>query len=151
MADSSGPPAESGFAKATFTDHVESYEATLRSMFVGKGEDTQSDLSRIFTPDFIHYDRDADNLKTLDFAAFVAHIRWLRDNVPPGKLVLTVTQFLRDGNQLAERHCGPGYETFQFAEIADDGRIRWIVERQVKKKGEEKWEPRVIGDRNLIS
>lgn len=50
---------------------------------------------------------------------------------------MTSKQFLRDGNQLAERHIGVttdlygsvySSETLQFAEIAPDGRIAWIVE-----------------------
>jgi hypothetical protein len=127
MADTTAP------YTTTFANQKDTYQAALRSLFVGKPEDTEADLSKLFTPTFTQRDDDT----TRDFPAFVAHIRWLREILPPGGFNdLTVTQFLRDGNQLAERHGGskkkpptPGStETFQFAEIAKDGRFAWIVE-----------------------
>lgn len=88
------------------------------SLFAGKPEDTEADLS-----------------------AFVAHIRWIRKILPA--VALTVTQFLHDGAQLAERHTssttlpdctGKRAETFQFAEVVEDGRSASIIET-VKQLG----------------
>lgn len=55
---------------------------------------------------------------------------------------MKVTHFLREGNQIAERHSGDPVtlpdgriswgETFMWLELAEDGRIAWIVET-VKK------------------
>jgi hypothetical protein len=118
-------------ARATFADSAKTYEATLMSLFSGKPEDTEADLAKIFTPSF-QFDAVDDKH---DFDGFVAHMRRLRGM----NLVveLTTVQFLRDGNQLAERHTSwttladgtrrPA-ETFMFAEIAEDGRIEWIKE-----------------------
>lgn len=124
--------------RATFADSAETYQATLRSLFSGKPEDTKSDLAKIFTPSF-QFDAGDEQY---DFDGFVAHMRRLREM----KLVvdLTTVQFLRDGNQLAERHASvttlqdgstrlPA-QTFMFAEIAEDGRIEWIKEVVVRSK-----------------
>lgn len=117
----------------TFANQVDTYQAALMSLFSGKAEDTEADLSKLFTPTFTQRDDQASR----DFPAFVKHIRWLRENLPPGSVNLTVTHFLRDGNQIAERHSSttkrPGgeisrAETFMWVEIAEDGRIAWIVE-----------------------
>jgi hypothetical protein len=55
-----------------------------------------------------------------------------------GSVNVRVTHFLREGNQIAERHSGDPValpdgraswvETFMWVEIAEDGRIAWIVE-----------------------
>ena len=126
----------------TWADDRVTYEAGLMSLFAGKPEDTESDLQKLFTPDFtIH---DVSNSGPMDLPAFIKHMRWLRENVP--SVQLTITQFLRDGSQLAERHTSTTIkpdgtaahaETFQFAEVAPDGRIAWIVEnvaRGLKKE-----------------
>ncbi|KAM0252599.1 hypothetical protein ACHAQJ_007636 [Trichoderma viride] len=116
--------------RATFADSPETYQATLMSLFAGKPQDTEADLAKIFSPSFKFEAREK-----YDFDGFVAHMRRLREM----KLVvdLTTVQFLRDGNQLAERHVSKttqqdgkeGHaETFMFAEIAEDGRIEWIKE-----------------------
>ncbi|PTB36476.1 uncharacterized protein TrAFT101_010361 [Trichoderma asperellum] len=123
--------------RATFADSAETYQATLRSLFSGKPEETEADLAKIFTPSF-QFDAGDERY---DFDGFVAHMRRLREM----KLVvdLTTVQFLRDGNQLAERHVskttlqdGTGLpaHTFMFAEIAEDGRIEWIKEVVVNSK-----------------
>ncbi|KAL6800661.1 hypothetical protein GGI42DRAFT_326623 [Trichoderma sp. SZMC 28013] len=124
-------------SRATFADKPETYQATLKSLFHGNPEDTEADLSKIFTPKFKF---DAGDEK-YDFDGFVAHMRRLREMKLD--VDLTTVQFLRDGNQLAERHTSvttlqdgkqmPA-ETFMFAEIADDGRIDWIIEA-VQRKG----------------
>jgi len=129
MADTNAP------AKATFASRIDTFQAALVSLFSGKPEDTEAEISKIFTPTFKHYDEDSGEIK--DFTAWVAHLRWVREILTPGSVSLTVTQFLRDGNQLAERHISttkmpsgkisPAH-TFQFMEIAEDGRIEWIVE-----------------------
>lgn len=127
MAESNAP------YKTTFADQKDTYQAALISLFSGKAEDTEADLAKLFTPTFTQRDQD----KTRDYPAWIAHVRWLREFLPPGSVNLTVTQFLRDGNQLAERHSSTtekpdgtvgAAETFQFAEIAEDGRFAWIVE-----------------------
>lgn len=62
-------------------------------------------------------------------------MRWLRQNVP--RVTLTITQFLRDGPQVADRHVGittledgTGLksETFMFGVVAEDGRLVSLVE-----------------------
>jgi hypothetical protein len=62
-------------------------------------------------------------------------MRWLRENVP--QVTLTITQFLRDGSQIADRHIGTTTledgtvlksETFMFGEVAEDGRLLSLVE-----------------------
>lgn len=117
----------------SFADQVDTYQAALMSLFSGKPEDTEADLSKLFTPTFTQ----RDNKASRDFPAFVKHIRGLREILPPGSVNLTVTQFLRDGNQIAERHSSSTKmpngvtswaETFMWVEIVDDGRIAWIVE-----------------------
>jgi len=117
--------------KTNFAANKVTYEAAIASLFSGKPEDTETDLLKHFTPTFTQQ----DDSVTRDFPAFVAHIRHLREILPA--VSLTVTQFLRDGAQLAERHSssttGPDgsvrrAETFQFAEVAEDGRLAWIVE-----------------------
>ncbi|RDW61395.1 hypothetical protein BP5796_11287 [Coleophoma crateriformis] len=119
--------------RTTFADNVETYQAALSSLFSNKPEDTEVDLSKLFHPTFTQRDGEA----VRDFPAFVAHIRWLREILPPGSVNLTVTVFLCDGNQRAERHTSTTKtsdgivtpaETFQFVELADDGRISSIVE-----------------------
>lgn len=124
-------------SRATFADKPETYQATLKSLFYGNPEDTEADLSKIFIPQFKF---DAGDEK-YDFDGFVAHMRRLREMKLD--VDLTTVQFLRDGNQLAERHTSvttlqdgkrmPA-ETFMFAEIAEDGRINWIIEA-VQRKG----------------
>ncbi|KAK4074396.1 hypothetical protein Trihar35433_3870 [Trichoderma harzianum] len=124
-------------SRATFADKPETYQATLKSLFHGNPEDTEADLSKIFIPQFKF---DAGDEK-YDFDGFVAHMRRLREMKLD--VDLTTVQFLRDGNQLAERHTSvttlqdgkrmPA-ETFMFAEIAEDGRINWIIEA-VQRKG----------------
>ncbi|KAJ9150394.1 hypothetical protein NKR23_g3662 [Pleurostoma richardsiae] len=121
-------------ASSYTTDYAskrDTYQAALMSLFSGKPENTEEDLSKLFPPTFTQRDDDV----TRDFPAFVAHIRFLREILP--SVTLTVTQFLRDGTQLAERHTSSTTrpdgtvveaETFQFAEVAEDGRIAWIVE-----------------------
>lgn len=121
--------------QTTFANQKDTFQAALMSLFSGKVEDTETDLSRLFTPSFKHYDEDEDKIR--DFTAWVAHIRWVRQILDPSSVNLTITQFLRDGNQLAERHISTtknpdgnlaAAHTFQFMEIAEDGRIEWIVE-----------------------
>ncbi|OAA61072.1 hypothetical protein SPI_05096 [Niveomyces insectorum RCEF 264] len=119
--------------RTDFADHKDTYEAALLSFFSGKAEDTEADLTKICTPSFTLRDDEG----TRDFPAFVAHIRWLREILPAHAVSLTVTQFLRDGHQRAERHTsqmdtGEGdvrrAETFMFVELAADGRFEKIVE-----------------------
>jgi hypothetical protein len=127
-------------SRTTFADQVDTYQAALQSLFSGRAEDTEADLTRLFTPTFIQQgDGDAH-----DFPAWVAHVRWLREILSPGSVSLTVTHFLREGNQLADRHLGTTTmpdgtvgrsETFMWVEIAEDGRIERLVET-VQRLGE---------------
>lgn len=115
----------------TFTNTKETYQAALRSLFSGRPQDTEADLSQLLAPTFT-----IDDTKTvMDYAAFVSHIRSLREMAP--KVTLDIVQFVRDGPQLAERHTSSmemkdgqvlWAETFQFAKVAEDGRLEWIVE-----------------------
>ncbi|KAJ9206261.1 hypothetical protein DTO021D3_4892 [Paecilomyces variotii] len=114
-----------------FANSKDTYQAALISLFSGKPEDTQADLSKLCTPTFTFK---ADKTE-MDFPGFVAHMRHLREILP--SVTLTITQFLCDGPQRAERHIGTMItsnetvlrsETFQFAQIAEDGRFEWIVE-----------------------
>ncbi|KAL6252331.1 hypothetical protein RBB50_000049 [Rhinocladiella similis] len=122
--------------KTDFADKAETFQAALMSLFSGDPDSTETDLSKLLTPTFTIQ---ADENK-MDFPAFVAHMRHLREILPSVRL--TTTQFLRDGAQLAERHSsstiGPdGFvgnaETFLFAEVAEDGRLEWIVETVRKR------------------
>jgi hypothetical protein len=124
-------------SRATFADRADTYQAALQSLFSGKAEDTEADLSRLFTPTFTQQG-DGD---VHDFPAWVRHVRWLRQTFSSpgsGSISLTVTHFLREGDQLADRHLGTmagpdgtvlgRSETFMWVEIAEDGRIERIVE-----------------------
>jgi hypothetical protein len=130
--------------KTTFADKVETYQAAINSLFSGKPEDTEADLSKLFAPTFIQRDDETSR----DFPGFVKHIRWLREILPMGSVNVRVTHFLREGNQIAERHSGDPVklpdgrvslgETFMWVEIAEDGRIAWIVETVKKTINEAK-------------
>jgi len=123
--------------RATFADEKDTFEAILQSLFSGRAEDTEADLTKILAPQF----RLQAEFQDLDFPGFVKHIRWLRENLPPKSVQLTVTQFLRDGNQLADRHSSTtvkpdgtvaAAETYLFAELAEDGRFAWIKESVIR-------------------
>lgn len=123
--------------KTTFAENKETYEAALRSLFTGRPEDTENDLVRICDPNFTQ----RDNNDRRDFAGFIRHIRWLREILPPRRITLDVVQCLRDGAQLADRHTSATLdndgvilsraETFMLVRLAEDGRIKEIIE-QVK-------------------
>lgn len=119
-------------ASTKFTNHKDTYQTALRSLFKGQPEHAESDLSQLFSPNFTF---EANNQEKYDFPGFVTHIRRLREMKLEGNL--TIVQFLRDGAQLAERHSSwitmpdgtvSHAETLQFAEVTGDGRIAWIVE-----------------------
>ena len=131
--------------KTTFADQVDTYQAAINGLFSGKPEDTEADLSKLFAPTLVQRDDEGSR----DFLGFVKHIRWLREILPPGSVNVKVTHFLREGNQIAERHSGDPMtlpdgrvswgETFMWVEIAEDGRIAWIVEtvkKTIKEAGE---------------
>ena len=133
--------------KTTWADTKESYQAGLRSLFSGKPEDTESDLSRLFAPTFTQTDADG----TRDFAQFVKHIKWLREILNGAQTDVTIYQFLRDGKFVADRHGGPDEkttrsETYMFAEVAEDGRIAWIKETVVRAEGVERKIPKYVGN-----
>lgn len=119
--------------RATFCDSLPTYQAALRRIFAGQPSTTAADLAAIFTPTFTQRDNDT----TRDFPAFVEHIRWVREVTGGDIGDIDVVQFLRDGNQLAERHVNKTTmpdgrpvesETFMFVEVAEDGRIEKVVE-----------------------
>ncbi|GKZ23409.1 hypothetical protein AbraIFM66951_009706 [Aspergillus brasiliensis] len=120
-------------SSTTFASNPTTFESALTSLFSGPPQTTESDLAKLFTPTFTQRDDET----TRDFPAFVAHIKWLRGILPPNSVTLKVTQFLRDGNQFADRHSSTmtkpdgtvsAAETFMFGEVAEDGRIEWLVE-----------------------
>ncbi|CAK7223025.1 hypothetical protein SCUCBS95973_005034 [Sporothrix curviconia] len=124
-------------SRITFTDHKETFQVALNSLFNGKPDETETDLARLLHPAF----RLSAENEDMDFAAFVKHMRWLRENLPAKAVSLTITQFLVDGNQRADRHSSTtvrpdgkvhGAETFLFAEVADDGRLLWVREHVMR-------------------
>ncbi|TFB00848.1 hypothetical protein CCMA1212_007332 [Trichoderma ghanense] len=124
--------------RATFADSAQTYQSTLRSLFSGSPQNTETDLSKIFSPTF-HFTAGAEKY---DFAGFVEHIRRLREMKL--SVNLTTVEFLRDGKLLSERHVSTtvlqsgekmAAETFMFAEIAEDGRIAWIKEAVLSIEG----------------
>ncbi|CAK7267642.1 hypothetical protein SEPCBS57363_002690 [Sporothrix epigloea] len=124
-------------SRTTFSDHKETFQAALNSFFTGKPEETETDLARLCHPTFRLSAEDEE----LDFSGFVKHMHWLRENLPANSVSLTITQFLVDGNQRADRHSSTtvmpdgkvrGAETFLFAEIADDGRLLWVKEHVMR-------------------
>ena len=111
----------------------ETYQAALSSLFTGRPEDTEADLTKLLLPTFTQRDDTTER----DFQGFVAHMRQLRETLPAGSVTVTLTQFLRDGAQVAERHTASvklpdgsvqSSETFLFGEVADDGRLAWMIE-----------------------
>lgn len=133
--------------RTTWANQKETYQAGLRSLFAGKPEDTEADLSKMFTPTFTQTDSDG----TRDFPQFVKHIRWLREILNGAQTDVTIYQFLRDGNQVADRHGGPDEkttksETYMFGEVAEDGRVAWLKENVVRAKGIEKNIPKYVGN-----
>ncbi|KAH7321937.1 hypothetical protein BKA65DRAFT_513298 [Rhexocercosporidium sp. MPI-PUGE-AT-0058] len=132
MATSSPP------TRATFADTPATLSAAINSFFSGPPETTESDLLKLFTPTFTQRDDSNAPSGSRDFPAFVEHIRWLREILPPGSVNVKVTHFMKDGNQIAERHSGDPMtledgsivhgETFMWIELAEDGRIEGVVE-----------------------
>ena len=125
--------ATTGSGKIDYASKRETYEAALLSLFSSNPEDTAADLSKLILPTFSQ----RDDTTTRDFDGFVTHIRHLRGMLPTGSVTIAVTQFLRDGTQIAERHTSSAKlpdgsvqksETFLFGEVAEDGRLAWIVE-----------------------
>lgn len=123
--------------RATFTDQKETFQAALNSFFSGKPKKTEADLARICHPSFT---LTAEH-EAMNFPGFVKHMTWLRENLPANSVSLTITQFLVDGNQRADRHSSTttmpdgtvrGAETYLFAEVADDGRLLWVKEHVMR-------------------
>lgn len=122
-----------------FADHKHTYQAALLSLFHGTPEETEADLSKLFTPDFYF---EANGEPRMNFLTFVSHMKRLRGMAL--ETTLTTLQFLRDGNQLAERHTSSqrmpdgSYsqaETFMFGEVAEDGRVAWLIEAILRTSG----------------
>ncbi|CAH0047111.1 unnamed protein product [Clonostachys solani] len=122
----------------SFASDKFSFETALMSLFSGPPENAESDFLKVFTPTSTMR---ADD-KKFDFAAFVAQNRRVRELKP--KVSIKVTQFLRDGRQFADMHESTTElldgtlmeaETFMFGEVAEDGRLAWIVEtvRHIKR------------------
>jgi hypothetical protein len=124
---------------AHWTSNPEKFAVGFESIFVGDAENTEADLQRLFTPT---YTQDVDG-KVLSFPEFVDHIRHLRTATTSIKV--KVSQFLRDGNQLAERHTvlvefsnkpRSEFEVFLFGVVDDDGRLSSVVETVRHAKGD---------------
>ncbi|KAF5575987.1 hypothetical protein FPCIR_12832 [Fusarium pseudocircinatum] len=114
-----------------WTSSVNKYEKGFESIFVGEPETTRADLERLFTEDYTSI---VDG-KCIDFPEFVEHIQHLRQVTTAIKV--QVTHFLRQGDQLAERHFVTvefsnkplsKYEVFLFATVDESGRIKRLVE-----------------------
>ncbi|KAF5681864.1 hypothetical protein FDENT_7931 [Fusarium denticulatum] len=114
-----------------WTSSLDKYEKGFESIFIGKPETTRSDLECLFTQDYTSI---VDG-KCIDLPEFVEHIQHLRQVTTAVKV--KVTHFLRQGNQLAERHFVTAefsnkppskYEVFLFAIVDESGRIERLVE-----------------------
>ncbi|KAF5601971.1 uncharacterized protein FSUBG_7953 [Fusarium subglutinans] len=114
-----------------WTSSLEEYEKGFESIFIGEPETTQADLEGLFTQDYTSI---VDG-KRIDFPEFVEHIQHLRQVTTAIKV--QITHFLRQGNELAERHFVTAkfsnkppskYEVFLFATVDESGRIERLVE-----------------------
>ncbi|KAI1032538.1 hypothetical protein LB503_012643 [Fusarium chuoi] len=114
-----------------WTSSLDKYEKGFESIFIGEPETTQVDLECLFTQDYTSI---VDG-KCIEFPEFVEHIQHLRQVTTAIKV--QVTHFLREGNQLAERHFVTAefsnkppskYEVFLFASVDESGRIQRLVE-----------------------
>ncbi|KAF5630144.1 hypothetical protein F52700_7502 [Fusarium sp. NRRL 52700] len=114
-----------------WTSSLDKYEKGFESIFIGEPETTRAHLDGLFTQDYTSI---VDG-KCIDFTEFVEHIQHLRQVTTAIKV--KVTHFLRQGNQLAERHFVTAefsnkppskYEVFLFATIDESGRIERLVE-----------------------
>ncbi|KAF4448639.1 mitochondrial substrate carrier [Fusarium albosuccineum] len=128
-----------------WTCSPESFAKGFESMFVGDPEDASAHLERLFAPT---YTQEVDG-KVLNYSEFVDHIRHLRKVITAVKV--KVNQFLRDGNQLAERHTvrvefsnkpPSEFDVFLFGTVQEDGRMLSVVETTRQTEGHD-------GDRNL--
>ncbi|KAL5586710.1 hypothetical protein FOBRF1_016580 [Fusarium oxysporum] len=114
-----------------WTSSLDKYEKGFESIFIGGPETTQADLEGLFNQDYTSI---VDG-KRIEFPEFVEHIQHLRQVTTAIKV--QVTHFLREGNQLAERHFVTAefsnkppskYEVFLFATVDESGRIERLVE-----------------------
>ncbi|KAF4445595.1 hypothetical protein F53441_10659 [Fusarium austroafricanum] len=117
---------------------LEKYEKGFESIFLGEPETTQTDLENLFTQGYTSI---VDG-KSVNFAEFVQHIEHVRKVTTAVKA--KVTHFVREGNQLAERHFVTAefsnkppseYEVFLFATIHESGRIESLVETLRQTQG----------------
>ncbi|KAL4731825.1 hypothetical protein ACLX1H_000817 [Fusarium chlamydosporum] len=114
-----------------WTSSRENFEKGFESIFVGQPQTTRSDLENLFTRNYTSL---IDG-KPLGLEEFIQHIHHLRENT--ANVNVNVTHFLREGNQLAERHFvtvefsnkpTSKYEVFLFATVHKSGRIENLVE-----------------------
>ncbi|KAF5708570.1 hypothetical protein FGLOB1_6318 [Fusarium globosum] len=114
-----------------WTSSLDKYEKGFESIFIGEPETTRADLEGLFTQDYTSI---VDG-KCVEFPEFVEHIQYLRQVTTAIKV--QVTHFLREGNQLAERHFVTAefsnkppskYVVFLFASVDESGRIESLVE-----------------------
>ncbi|KAH7195384.1 hypothetical protein DER44DRAFT_751000 [Fusarium oxysporum] len=114
-----------------WTSSLDKYAKGFESIFIGGPETTQADLEGLFTQDYTSI---VDG-ERIEFPEFVEHIQHLRQVTTAIKV--QVTHFLREGNQLAERHFATAefsnkppskYEVFLFATVDESGRIERLVE-----------------------
>ncbi|RFN54361.1 hypothetical protein FIE12Z_1487 [Fusarium flagelliforme] len=114
-----------------WTSSRETLERGLESVLVGDPTTTRSDLEKFFTP---NYTSIVDG-KSVNFEEFVQHMEHLRKITTA--ISVQSTHYLRDGNQLAERHIATvefankptaRFEVFLFARVNEDGRIENLVE-----------------------
>ncbi|KAF4960397.1 hypothetical protein FGADI_1044 [Fusarium gaditjirri] len=114
-----------------WTSSLDKYEKGFESIFIGEPETTRADLEGLFTQDYTSI---VDG-KRIEFPEFVEHIKHLRQVTAAIKV--QVTHFLRQGDQLAERHFVTAefsnkppskYEVFLFATVDENGKIKSLVE-----------------------
>jgi hypothetical protein len=123
----------SGYCHAypDWTANAEIYQSTFNSLFDGTPADAKQDILNYFLPTY----KQVTNGEELDFDQFVVHVQQLRVS---GNYTVHVNQFVRSGNQVAERHnvteifangtTAPFGEYFLFGMVSPDGRMGSIVE-----------------------
>lgn len=123
-----------------WTSNLQAYEQGFTALFRGKPEDTETDVKRLFAST---YTQQVDD-KILDLAHFIRHIHHLRSVVD--KVDIHVQQFLRDGDQIADRHTvhirlrdGTEVEShvYLFGNVQEDGKMASVVETVYQVKGTE--------------
>ncbi len=124
-----------------FTHTRETFENAFENLFSGPPETAEADLLRLVVPTYWQTTED----RRYEFADFVVHMQNFRKAVK--HVEVEMHQFLRDGNQIADRHTvyaalkdgsNLELEVMLFGEVSGDGRMAWIVEKSEPAKGNQK-------------